>query len=378
MRSRLALLACALALPVPLALLGHGCSPKAPTIQDFCGFLRQDDNCYLTLVRDMGERCGAASTAAEGAASDTWGAPKGFFSQRDKLDICILEQGGSIVFDPPLDINAMPPAFVGFTQKDAKGATCGSFRFESPISFTVNISPTNSMNDVVADAGPECDPPEAGANGQLPADPPGTDDPGGALICGGNFVAESPEGDFVDTACGTEEHHFISSQLDVPACAFQKALLPRFELDAVPGGVDVAGHARLRVFYPQPDQDQASGVVNTYAVAYFDCAIPAAAKPCCNGAQDGLETDIDCGGPTATEIGSGACDRCQDMQGCIKDSDCSGGTCAVNGATGIKQCSNTTAPTASVCNTATSGSSSGGTGGAGSGGGGGAGGAGGN
>lgn len=350
MRRRFALVAFAFALPVPLAVLLHGCNPKAPSIQDFCGFLRQEDNCYLTLVRDMGNRCGTLSTAAEGAASDTWGAPKGFFSQRDKLDVCILEQGGSIVFDPPLDVNAMPPSKIGFVQKDAKGATCGTFLFENTYSFTLNISPTNSMNDVVPDAGPECALPEAGANGQLPDDTPGTDDPGGAIVCGGNFISEAPEGDFIDTLCGKEEHHFISSQLDAPACAFQKALLPRVEVDAVPGGVDTPGYARFRVFYPQPNQDQSTGVVNSYAVGYFDCSIPAAAKPCCNGAKDGLETDIDCGGPTQMEIGAGACDRCQNMQGCIKDSDCAGGSCAVNMMTGIKQCANTTAPATSVCN----------------------------
>lgn len=363
MRSRLALLACALVLPIPLAAVNYGCNPKAPSIQDFCGFLRQEDNCYLTLINDMGNRCGVTSTAAEGAPSDTWGAPKGFFSEREKLDVCILEQGGSITFDPPLSIDAMPPAVVGFAQKDAKGATCGTFRFENTVSFTLDVSPTDTNGDVVPDAGPECDPPEAGANGQPPDDTPGTDNPGGALICGGNFISEAPEGDFVDTTCGKEEHHFISSQLEVPACAFQKALLPRFELDAVPGGVDVAGHVRFRVFYPQPDQNQATGVVNAYAVAYFDCAIPAAAKPCCNGAQDGLETDIDCGGPTSAEIGAGACDRCQAMQGCVKNSDCASNSCIVNPDTGIKQCNGSGSGSTSVCN---AGSSSGGTGGAGS------------
>ena len=47
---RLALIALASSLSIPVIVLVHGCEPRAPSIQDFCGFLANEDNCYLTLL----------------------------------------------------------------------------------------------------------------------------------------------------------------------------------------------------------------------------------------------------------------------------------------------------------------------------------------
>ena len=331
---RIAFLAFACALPIPLAVLAYGCDAKAPTIQDFCGFLRSEDNCYSTLIRDVGERCGVMGNAAEGVASDQWGAPKGFFNKRDMLDVCVLAEGGSITFEEALDLAAFPPKSLSFTMKDAKGATCGSFSFSGEYNFAITVAPAESVTgDVLVTGGPECE-----KTGTATDDTPGTDNPGGEKICGGDFIAVSPAGDFIDTTCGKEEHHFISSQLEQAACKNQKALLPRYEIDALPGDVGTPGYVRLRVLYPLPDQSPTAESIQSFAVAYFDCAIPAALKGCCNGVMDGAETDKDCGGPTVEEIGKGACDRCQFGQACISSSDCNGIVCGVDPKTGIKKC----------------------------------------
>jgi hypothetical protein len=47
---------------------------------------------------------------------------------------------------------------------------------------------------------------------------------------------------------------------------------------------------------------------------------------CCNGAKDGSETDVDCGGAT--------CFKCGNGKGCVVDSDCLSGQCN----TGQDQC----------------------------------------
>jgi hypothetical protein len=323
---RLSFVAFACILPLPVAVLAYGCGAKAPAIQDFCGFLRNEDNCYLTLLNDASSRCGTVDPAAkEGAKLIDWKARTGSFIARDKLDLCILDEpGGSIAFEEALDLAAFPPTRLGFTVKDAKGSDCGTFAFNSAYDFAITIAPADpDTGDVLTVAAEECAPADGNTD-----DFPGTDDPGGKEICGGDFISTSPEGDFIDTTCAKEEHHFISSQLEQPACANQKALLPRYEIDAAPGGIDAEGHIAIRVFYPVANQDQTGASITSFSVGYFNCKIPAAPKACCNGAQDGTETGVDCGG-------NGGCDPCLAGQGCIGDGDCDNNDCIVEATTGI-------------------------------------------
>jgi hypothetical protein len=324
---RLTFLAFACVLPISAGVFAYGCDAKAPTIQDYCGFLRNEDNCYLTLINDVGPRCGAVDNGKEGDDVALWSAPKGSFVGRDKLDICVLEDGGSINFEEALDLAAFPPTRVAFIMKDAKGEECGTFIFNSAYDFAINVAPAQSLAGDVLTVAPEACAPSDGKTDDVP----GTDNPGGDTICGGDFVSSSPAGDFIDTTCGKEEHHFISSQLEQPACANQKALLPRYEIDSAPGGIDAAGHIAFRVFYPVANQDQAGASITSTGVAYFNCTIPAAPKACCNGTQDGTETGTDCGG-------NGGCDLCLAGQGCIGDADCANNDCIVEATTGIKKC----------------------------------------
>ncbi|HZF51794.1 MAG TPA: hypothetical protein VE093_24235 [Polyangiaceae bacterium] len=328
---RIAFLAFACALPIPLAVLAYGCDARAPSIQDYCGFLRNEDNCYLTLLRDMSNaesvRCGLIDTAKETDDLSKWNARKGSFVARDKLDICVFEEGGSITFEEALDLEAFPPTGVGFTMKDDKGEVCGTFTFKGPYDYSIEIAPADSLGgDVVNVPDVACAP----ADGKTD-DVQGTDDLGGDEVCGGSFISASPDGDFIDTTCGKEEHHFISSQLEQPACANQKALVPRYQIDAAPGGINADGHIAFRVFYPVANQDQTGASITSFGVTYFNCRIPAAPKACCNGVQDGSETGVDCGG-------NGGCDLCQAGQGCIGDGDCLNKTCIVEPTSGIKKC----------------------------------------
>lgn len=335
---RLAFVAFAFILPVPVALLAYGCDAKAPTIEDFCGFLRNPDNCYSTLIQDVGARCGTPGNADPAAMSKDWAPPgtvQGYFIKRDKLDMCILNKGGAIVFEESLDLETFPLSGVAFAVKDAVGQVCGELAFTGEYSFNISVAATLSEDGgVQSDAGPECEKSDGGKE----ESPDATDNPGGSsTICGGNFVAISSEGKFIDTVCGKEEHHFISSQLELEACSQQKNLLPKYQLETVAGGVDQPGYVRLRVFYPNLGQGSGS-TAESFVVTYFDCVIPPALKGCCNGEKDGAETDKDCGGPTKDVIGPGACNRCQAAQGCLSSSDCApGGVCMVD-PNGITKC----------------------------------------
>jgi len=347
---RLAFVAFAFILPVPVALLGYGCDAKAPTIEDFCGFLRNPDNCYSTLIQDVGARCGTPGNADPAAMSKDWapaGTVQGYFIKRDKLDMCILNKGGAIVFEESLDLETFPLSGVAFAVKDSVGQVCGELAFTGEYSFNISVAATLSEDGgVQSDAGPECEKSDGGKE----ESPDATDNPGGSsTICGGNFIAISPEGKFIDTACGKEEHHFISSQLELAACEQQKNLLPKYQLETVAGGVFEPGHVRLRVFYPNLGQGSDTAA-ESFAVTYFNCVIPPALKGCCNGEKDGSETDKDCGGPTKEIIGEEACNRCQAGQGCISSSDCVKDSVCMVDMNGITKCTGAGTPeTTNVC-----------------------------
>lgn len=324
MRLRLAL--ATLVFPVSLGALAYGCDAKAPSVQDFCGFLGNPDNCYLKFFEDIGPRCGAIGTA-----------PAGYFVSRDKLDKCVLNDGGLITFEQAPSLTAFPPTSVAFTRNDATGATCGSFAFTGPHSYSVTIQPSLTPDgSSVKDAGPECS--GAGAGGAPSSD----------VICGGTFESTQIDGDFVDTSCPNQEtHHFISLQLDKEQCAAQKALILRYEIEGTPGGINIPGRLAVRAFYPTGE-----------TVEFFDCAIPPEPEQCCNGVKDGSETDVDCGGPL--EPAAAACDRCQGSQGCVSDADCANNApCTVGAGTGIKTCDATAIlTTGSICSSTSSSSSS--------------------
>src|SRR6187431_1782332 len=67
-------------LPLPAAL-AYGCG--TPTeYDDLCGWVRDPNNCYRNFFIDVGVSCGAVGTTKIGQ-----------FASREKLDLCILNEG---------------------------------------------------------------------------------------------------------------------------------------------------------------------------------------------------------------------------------------------------------------------------------------------
>jgi len=129
--------------------------------------------------------------------------------------------------------------------------------------------------------------------------------------------------------------------------------MPTARLQVFLGGIDVPGAVSLAITYPPtpasgspasyPDASdpQTVPVQTANTVVYFNCAVPAALELCMDGLKDGLETDIDCGGPTvhSPALDGGACPaRCAAMQQCLVDSDCAGSLKCSVGTMGMKVC----------------------------------------
>jgi len=295
MRRRLAL--AALVVPV-LALANlHGCGSDEPEIENLCGWLSDPDNCYRKFFADVDGRCGVVGKG---------NAPVGGFLARDKLDICVLSAGGQVLFDPPLNVATFPLASTSFKFVGADGTSCGAGSWGGPYTFSIHVDPY---------------PPDAGT-------PPAPVDAGpiGEPITGGTFSSTNAETrEVFDVSCPSgDTHHF--DRLQTTKCPEYTSVLPRAELESSAGAVNVKGFVRFRVYFPPAEGalENATPVV----VEYFDCSIPGAPEPCADQAQDGTETDVDCGG---------ICAGCQEGQGCIENADCASGNCAVN-MMGFKKC----------------------------------------
>jgi hypothetical protein len=285
------------------AVLSGGCD--SPTqFDDFCGFLRDPENCFREFFIDVGARCGVGE-----------GVQTGEFLARDKLDLCVLSQGGQVVFDPAIDLAKPPPnneapLKVKIINVDATECGVVEFRAKYDFSVTINAAPLPPNTD--------------------PADLPEE------YVVGGTFDVEGGKAsDTLNVTCpstnpdlfvgATESYTF--NRLQLADCEELQPVAPQAELEFNPGGVDVNGVIRLFVFYPPIDGslENASPV----PINYYECVIPAAPPPCLNGIKDGAETDIDCGGSFCEA-------RCFESQGCITNSDCANDQCVL--VNGLKQC----------------------------------------
>ncbi|MGK4003690.1 hypothetical protein WMF31_13755 [Sorangium sp. So ce1036] len=317
MRRHVLLAACACPiLAATAAATVPGCGEE---FEDICAFLEDPNSCYATYHRDIGARCGAQGDGD---------APKGTFASREALDVCFLNEGGQVVFDPPLDLAAFPPKSLSFKRLDALAQECGSFTFSGEYSYSVTIHPCGETEeDTAADAGPL----------PLCADGSGAGE-GIARVSGGTVTVTTPEGrDTLDVSCadGTT-HHF--NRIDAERkCVERTPLLPRAVLEASAGNQPppdagpvppdtFAGSISFRVHYPPSAGSGAAGDV----VTYFTCQIPPPAAICFNGEKDGLETDIDCGGTLCEK-------RCGKGQSCAQDSDCDGLSCLPD-TSGFRKC----------------------------------------
>ncbi len=308
----------------PSILAVHGCS-SARQVENLCAWLADPNNCYQSFFNDIESSCGARGRGS---------APAGGFLSRDALDICVLSAGGQVIFDPPLEIGSFPLTTAAFKIINPDGSTCGTGSYSgSDYLFSIGIEPNPA--DAGADADPE------------------------TTVTGGTFsTVYGGEGSTFDVNCadGVESHHFDS--VEANKCPDVADKLPRAELETNAGGIELVGHVIFRVIYPAP----VTGVSeDPEVIEYFDCTVPGAPKPCANGVQDGLESDVDCGGN---------CTLCEAGSKCNTNADCVSDNCANVG--GLFKCGDPIATGAGGGGGAGGGSggSGGGTGGAGGSGGG--------
>ncbi len=286
-------------------VLGSGCD--SPTqFDDFCSWVRDEENCYREFFIDIGTKCGST------------GLRTGSFLSRDKLDVCVLAEGGQVIFDPPISLDTPPPdnaAPVKVKIINPDATLCGTLEFRAQYDFTVSIE-----SDPIPD-------------GVLP------EDVGEEYIEGGTFtmsggkstdalaVTCAPKAVSVDDgSVGTKEAYNFD-RLQLADCEDVQRITPQAELEFNPGGVEINGVVRLFVTYPPIEGELENS--NPLLINYYDCVIPGALPLCENGVQDGAETDIDCGG--------GFCSaRCEDSQKCISNDDCLSDVCTLQ--EGLKKC----------------------------------------
>ncbi|MFT3776058.1 MAG: hypothetical protein QM820_62740 [Minicystis sp.] len=339
MRRRLsfAVAAFALAAPVAAASAVHGCSDEEP-FESVCLWVADPDNCYRAFREDSvdnGETCKPIGdpSPVDTSTGDN-GTANGAFLGRDKLDICYIGGGGQVVFDPPLDLSLFPPPLLAtpttykMTFKRADGTECGSASYTSPhgFSFTINApanvdasAPTSSTDGGTADAG----------------------DAGVPIPYGSYTQVIQPGRDAFDVTCPSgEAHHFnlfevegatVTSDGGVETnCPLFANVVPQATFSVNPGGIGVPGAVSFTIYWPPTGSESDAGYpdaallqtgtpLQPTLVTYFNCSIDAEDKPCSNGAKDGNETDIDCGG---AETQTGCPARCGDGQGCVRDCDC--------------------------------------------------------
>ncbi|WP_437507180.1 hypothetical protein [Sorangium sp. So ce1099] len=274
--------------------------------EDVCLFLEDPNNCYSSFQLDVAARCGALGIGD---------GPTGSFASRDTLDVCFLDRGGQVVFDPPLDIAAFPPESASFRILDDQAQECGQFKYSGDFNYSVIINSCGEPD--LPNCESELDESNETASVQ-----------GGKLI-----VASSEDNDELTLTCTDGQvHQFDLRHIDI-MCRGYDQLIPRAEIESSPGNMPpprtdpadpevqkFAGFIRFRVSYAEPIE---SDVSSTNTVEYFNCLIPAPTPICYNGKRDNFETDVDCGGSL--------CDRrCGDGQDCGSSSDCMSGDCQLN------------------------------------------------
>lgn len=354
--------------PLAAAVSAHGCSSEPP-FESACAWLADPENCFREFREDMlttaSKDChfeGDAPTEVGADSANPKGVANGVFLKRAALDVCIINGGGSVVFDPPIDPTmypldplATPPTYtIKLMRGDA--TECGVASYTSPHGFSITL-----------DA-----PPDAGttAVGQTDAAAPAAtidsdDKDGGVPYPYGTYAQVIGAGrDAYDVMCPSgEAHHFNLNEIvgplaadgvtHVSGCSGFAAVNPQARLQIDPGGVDVNGAVSFAINFPPTSS---AGAADTYldqthlhdavsvqpdTVVYFNCAVPAAPESCLNGVKDLAETDVDCGGPQIPSLDpTAACPiRCTDGQMCQCNADCEGNApCVANPDTGIRQC----------------------------------------
>lgn len=333
-----------------VGLITPGCGNEAFDVQDLCGWIADECNCYRRFaagVADMSvdastgaivgaPKCGVALDASNNpidasgnAIPDETSKPTyGTFSARDKLDICILlrPEGGQIVFDPPIDVATLPNAVFAFKMLDGSGDVCVTGSYATITSFSIAFpEPEGATGTGGAGGGGGSG--GGGTGGTTPEDLCREQkDPAQDAISAGEFSMKPGGADeIVETACpNAEAHRFNLYQLNKcdgsdPNEEAYKALLPTAEIEADAGSANVDGFIRFRVFWPPTNAGIDLNGQKPIGVEYFHCLIPGASLPCFDDALSEGETDVDCGG--VCPIG------CEDGQDCLVGSDCASKVC---------------------------------------------------
>ncbi|MBK8253325.1 MAG: hypothetical protein IPK82_11755 [Polyangiaceae bacterium] len=327
------------------SLAAPGCNNEAFDVQDLCGWIADECNCYRRFAAGVAPgsagvasapKCGIALDAnnnpvdgVDDASKQTFGA----FSARDKLDVCLLlrPEGGQIVFDPPLDVAAFPNPAFAFKIVDGSGDVCATGSYASITNFSIGF-PAPATASGTGGTGGAGTGGTGGTGGNTPEDIcREAHDPAAAPIASGTF--EMKPGDasqIVETVCADGEvHRFNLYQLN--KCDGNelneknfKALLPTAEIEADPGAANVDGFIQFRVFWPPTDKSTTGDPTDLsgqkpHAVEYFHCLIPGASAPCFDDALSDGETDVDCGGLCPQD--------CDDGKDCLVGADCKSKVC---------------------------------------------------
>ncbi len=295
-------------IPTVLGAYLAACSSD-DNLEDLCGWLGDENNCYRTFAADIGTQCGALFTTPP--ASPDQSIRVGYFIKRDKLDLCVLDgqEGGQILFDPPLDTNLFPVTTAAFAFITGEGKLCGAGAIGADGAMAVSVEPSPALPDGGTDGGDpvDCTTPEQ--------------------ICGGSFsVTPVTERELVNTKCPSGETHRFN-RLQLSKCADVAQLFPRAEIESNAGGIGIDGYVTFRVIYP-PTEGALSGAAPK-TIEYFTCMIPSAPETCANDIQDDGEPTKDCGS---------ICKKgCADGSLCFVDLDCASKDCSPD-ATGIRVC----------------------------------------
>jgi hypothetical protein len=349
MRFRSLFVACVL--PLGAIATVYGCSGD-PSPEDLCGWLDNpaSPNCVAEFHEDIGAKCGALDpTTVTGA-----------FAKRAALDVCVLAQGGSVVFDPPIDITHFPTGMPTLMKiVNADGSACGeisqtslfdwSLKIAAPLPVMGTSSATSSSASTSGAGGSEESSESHYSNGTI-----AVTSLGGQTI---QVACPAPDVHANGVLTAAESHVFnLNQSLQATpqnGCPQFAQIIPQAVLEVDPGGVLRNGSARLRIQFPPEAKEvkssglggasgmggsSGSGAAVTIApevVFYFDCTIPGALEVCANGIQDGNESDIDCGGP---ETKPGCPARCGEAQLCAFDCDCDNVSFCVPDKMGTKRC----------------------------------------
>src|SRR5580700_2483133 len=159
MHRRHAILTLTLAALAAVWVLVHGCAPET-AFESVCDWVADPDNCYREFRAGMLAATNPSESSVNGdctftgtsptqvdVAKHTDGTPNGAFQTTGMLGTCVISTGGSVVFNPPINLAAYPPSLEStpvtyqMAIMDASSNLCGTLSYTSPHGFAITINP---------------------------------------------------------------------------------------------------------------------------------------------------------------------------------------------------------------------------------------------